>query len=94
MKLYRKNEFTKEDLDFIEKMLNDESLSREYRQAILSLLKAYAKDLYCSDCQGSKRVSSRSGICQWCQDMSITLEFNKGPIEWYPKNCPIRKLLR
>jgi hypothetical protein len=31
MKLYRKNEFTKEDLDFIEKMLNDESLSREYR---------------------------------------------------------------
>lgn len=94
MRAYRKNDFTREDFMRIESLLSDESISEEYRKAVLSLVKAYVKDLYCSDCQASSRTSSTSGVCTWNNDMAVFLPLNDGPLESYPAHCPIRKLLK
>ena len=50
-KVYQKNDFTKEEFETLKEMLQTENLSLEYKRALLSLLKAYCKELYCSDCQ-------------------------------------------
>ncbi len=91
-KVYEKNKFTKEDLEAIREMLLCENL--KYKKALSSLLEAYCENLYCSECKGSLRTSSNSGVCQWNNDMSIALPFNDGPLTSYPANCPIRKLLK
>lgn len=93
-KVYQKNDFTKEEFETIKDMLQTENLSLEYKNALLSLLKAYCKELYCSDCQGSRRTSSKSGHCEWNQNMPVSLHFNNGPLNFSPLDCPVRKLLK
>lgn len=93
-KVYKQNKFTKEDFDVISEMLQCENLTSEYKRALLSLLKAYCKGLYCDECKGSKRTSSSSGVCEWNHDMPVNLPLNDGPLGSYPANCPIRKLIK
>ena len=87
-----KNTFTKGDLEVIREMLLCENL--KYKKALSSLLEAYCENLYCSECKGSLRTSSNSGVCQWNDDMAISLPLNDGPLTSYPTNCPIRKLIK
>ncbi len=93
-RVYECNNFTKEDLEVIGEILQCESIAPKYKKALLSLLKAYCKDLYCTECKGSARTSSRSGICKWNHDMPVSLPLNDGPLTSYPVDCPIRKLLK
>lgn len=93
-RVYKSNEFTQEDFEVICEMLQCENLDPRYKDALLSLLKAYCDDLYCSECQGSARTSSTGGICQWNNNMPVSLKLNDGPLMWYPADCPIRRLLK
>ncbi len=93
-KVYEKNKFTKEDFETISEMLQSEILPLKYKRALLSLLRAYCKGLYCDECKGSKRTSSSGGVCEWNDDMLISLPLNDGPVTSYPSNCPLRKLLK
>lgn len=92
-RVHEKNKFSKEDFDIISEILQCEEFPAEYRNAVISLLRAYCKGLYCDECKGSRRTSSRSGVCVWNNDMPVSLPLNDGPIRSYPTNCPIRKLL-
>ena len=93
-RVYEKNKFTKEDLEVIGEMLQDENVSTKHKKALLSMLRAYCKGLYCSECQGSRRTSRSGGVCEWNNSMPIDLPLNDGPLRSYPAECPIRKLIK
>ncbi len=94
MIVYKRNNFTKKEFEIIKEMLQSDNLIPEYKRALLSLLKAYCKELYCSECQGSRRTDSDSGECMWNQNMPVMLPLNCGPLTSRPINCPIRKLFK
>lgn len=94
MKVFCKNDFTKEDFSNIAMIIDDDKIPLEIRKTAIQLLKAYAKNLYCDESQASLRKTSTGGICRWNNNMLISLPLNDGPIESYPINCPIRKLIK
>jgi len=94
MRVYEKNDFKREDFENLKKLLSDETVSSEYRKTVIALLKAYCKNLYCSECQALVRTSSTDGKCRWNDGMLVFLPMNDGPLMRHPSYCPIRQLLK